>query len=355
VHRRNTYLISFGIDWKANVVNQIISDDSWDARYYILQCEEIVREIGQQKPLFSEKSTKLHQIMMFVRIFEQSTFLQTKDQYAEKLAASYTPVTEKVNLLEFMPGGSSSLSRHSIQDPLSLQEMGLDGTTQAQRFLDIYGFDLQLLLFISRTTKLAGLLDDIVSRAPNDGLPSSDLVQEAATLEEEICKWTSKSQILDSSESADSPSDTGMHHPPTVSSVDSINQMRVCLTSAIHEALIIYFFRCVRLTNPVILQQYVTGVLDNLERHNQLQREHFPKSKLGTIVWPAFIAACDALSPELRARALGCLRQAKTGGFRNAETAERVVKELWRQREEGAIGVGWRDIIREMNVTMVLT
>lgn len=291
---------------------------------------------------------------MYVQIIEQTTFVHNSDKYVSNLMSSYRPVNETVDLPAFLPGGTSALSKERCYTNLSPEEMGLEEAEQSKLFMELHGFDLRLLILMSRTTRLVNVLDDHIQNATNSGLPASDVLEEAASLENEICGWTpAEPGTVSSLTDMQIASDAMEIIMPMKET--AITMIQCHMVTAIHHALIIYFFRCVRSTNPLILQQYVGSVLENLEDHYRLKALYYPDARLGTIVWPSFIAACDATGIEMRSRAIACMRHAKVGGFRNAESAERVVKELWRRRDGGNVSLSWRDIIRDMDVNIVLT
>lgn len=83
---------------------------------------------------------------------------------------------------------------------------------------------------------------------------------------------------------------------------------------------------------------------------------------MGALLWPLFVAACDALSNEDRALARRTFDKMKRHqGMANIETAWAVIQEVWRQQDDFGNTTSkskdpdlWRKISRQMEVCVVL-
>lgn len=80
-------------------------------------------------------------------------------------------------------------------------------------------------------------------------------------------------------------------------------------------------------------------------------------------IWPVFVAAVEAYTPELQALATRCLETFKNGGAGNRSDAKRVVHEVWNERERvalerqcdpGEVSLDWREVLRRLDVNLLL-
>ncbi|KAJ9502973.1 arginine metabolism regulation protein II [Exophiala xenobiotica] len=324
----------------------IISGDPWDSRFFILQCEEIVNKVGRTKQRFSNKALSLHRIFSYIRIIEQTTFVQTRDQYLETLD-KHALFPEQLELVKRIPEHAFSHSATEASNLQTMSDLGLTGPEE-ETFYDLYGMPGSLLRLIARTNNVIAELDPPGLHGTSQPAMPPHLLTAAAVLESDICRLG-----LPSTDSAGTAS---MYTSTDITKVvDAPRAMRSHLATAMHHALLVYFFRFVRGTNPIILQHYVEKILTSLECHQESKDRFFSGARLGTTVWPSFIAACEALGENLRRRAVICMRHAAWAGFKNAEAAEVVAREVWRRRDAGENDVSWSTVLRESRTILLLT
>ena len=298
-----------------------------DTHHYLLQCENVIRKQNTKKVKKSKKASILHCIFSQIRIIDASTFVNPKIQNVNSPESEVAAEEEE---------GASPLS--SECDDLAVSTIHLPNMLKDEDDEDqvetIYGFPTSLLKVISKTSILADEIDAFRIRNPRLAIPQ-DLERRALEIETYVC-------------SQDLPGKDGSKNVSreALSIAESISR-------AMHHALLVYFFRRVRHTNPVLLQAHVESVIDHLTAHEQAKKRF--KLDAGGIVWPSFIVACEATSPELRQRALGCLCIAGQAGFRNNQPAVMVAKEVWRRRDHQVDGADWVSVVRDWNINMVLT
>jgi arginine metabolism regulation protein II len=225
-----------------------------------------------------------------------------------------------------MPSANSEIENPQTLTRVSIEELRLEGTDDDSHEA-VYGMPGSLLRLIGRTTHL---IEEIEASGFGDTtftpLPP-DLDQKAMIVERSICTWGADTDIsenngyLPSTETVDSGSYVSDKRP------ELLQTMSKALSTATHHALLIYYFRSVHNTNPVILQHYVESVISNLEVHARCKKTFAP-ARVNVIVWPSFIAACEAIGEDLRSRSIECIRHALWSGFRNHEVAERVTREV---------------------------
>ena len=111
-------------------------------------------------------------------------------------------------------------------------------------------------------------------------------------------------------------------------------------------------------------QYLVSKVLEHLENIDALKVD----TPIANTLWPAFIAAVEAVDADLRHRVLVWFARAKRHGIGNIATAKTLVLEIWRRVDRqthlsyerkplhSELGpVDWRDIMREMGMYIMLT
>lgn len=322
-----------------------MSGDTKDARFYILQCEEIVRKIGKPKDRDSRKAMALHRMFFYIQLMESASSANCRSQHPKTLLSNTLPEEDSA-LVGYMPDICDQNLWHGQVVRASASDLHLDVSEDEND--TIYGIPGSLLRLIARTTEL---IDEIAfSTSTNPGLFNilKEIERKTSCLENDICTWTVTNPSM-------APALlTSATHADTADSVDTSQQMLNCLSRAVHSAILIYFFRSVRKTHPVILQHYVESVLRDLEIHTSL-KARFTPARLNVIVWPSFIAACEAVNEDLRRRAIACLRQAAWAGLCNWEVAETVAHEVWRRQDAGNVKASWQEVVRELQVSMVLT
>jgi hypothetical protein len=121
-------------------------------------------------------------------------------------------------------------------------------------------------------------------------------------------------------------------------------------------AVMIYLFcpvlRCQPSTVEKDVRQVLTDAVSFIDLHD------------GTIsIWPVFVAAAEAYTPESQALANYCLDVCKNGGAGNRRDIRRVVHQLWSDRERlaserqcdpGEVPLDWRDMMKSLNVDILL-
>ncbi|KAK5942523.1 arginine metabolism regulation protein II [Knufia obscura] len=370
----------------------VVSGDTWDSRYYILQCEEIVRNIGKRKERFSKKALALHRIFAYVRIIEQTTFCQSRNDYFDAIQ-DREMLPDELDLVRSVPSDEVTWSVVPAVERLSMSDLRLQGPEEDLAFANLYGIPSSLLQLLARTNTVIDELDRYqVDCTVLSSIPL-DILQEVTALEHAICAWHFPAEGNTLASSNDNEENMIEEHTPNTSITNlatlddfadfslennleahpshqhqqplgdstPIHSMRLNMITAMHHAILVYFFRHARFTNPTILQHYVESVLRNLEALHSIKQSSFHNLGLGAIVWPAFIVACEAQTPGLRRRALACLGHTELTGFRNGKIAKSVVREIWHRSDVGGgsgggnVGCSWRSVVRELRVPMLLT
>lgn len=295
----------------------------------------------------SRKAKMLHQIYLFLRIIEESTYIYP---------AEWKPVKTPSEKDIFPSMRFPSLRTHSLGQGRDLDALcgrnlehcllGQPCCThkyeQIPLFSQVYGIPESLFSLISKTTALANEIAAVGTPRTANSLPNH-LSEASQALEKEVCGWTND---LD---------DTGVSCLPDDNALPENRVYMPHFISAIHCATIILFYRRVYNLNPLLLQSQVETAIDHLVR---TEIEKVNSAVVNTaIVWPGFIVAAEALSPALQERCEGWLRGcAASGGMRNFDLAADVARKVWKERTQRADpAFSWVDLVREKKLALVLT
>jgi arginine metabolism regulation protein II len=281
-------------------------------------------------------------------VIERTTFVQTKEQYLATLGNNHMPA-EEIELVSRIPTASFPNCPVRATEYETWAGLGLHGPEE-DCFSEFYGMPASILRLIAKTNNIVAQIESPEHHGTTPMSIPAHMANTAAAVETEICQWTTSEKY--SQASGDTLTTMISSDVSTISPTQAIKSN---IATAMHHALLVYFFRFVRGTNPIILQHYVESILENLELHHESKQCFFPGMRLGVIVWPSFIAACEALGDNLRQRAILCMRHAAWAGFQNAETAEMVAREVWRRRDAGELHVSWSTVLRESQTILLLT
>ncbi|ENH64032.1 hypothetical protein FOC1_g10002635 [Fusarium oxysporum f. sp. cubense race 1] len=285
-------------------------------RIFLLDAERLIRLRGlanqAQNPF---KSRLLHHMYTHLRVIAESISLWS----------------------EPLPESSSEIQGREQFRTFRITEEGLNiGLDPAQEKTDELGYnDIHLEVQGRWTVSLSNEKNRLETVARCNPSISEALSKHTKTLENRIWAWPS---TLDPTEPVKMPTgDEDLVRHPQVRS----------MTLAIHQALVIYFYRRVYDMNAMILQDLVRKTLEYLEPclSELIDDQDFATS----LAWPAFVAACEAVSPDLQERALKCLGVTDDKGvyFTN-RPAGVVVPLIWeRRKQSGDWTTSWQSLVQE--------
>ncbi|KAH7162109.1 fungal-specific transcription factor domain-containing protein [Dactylonectria estremocensis] len=322
----------------------VVTGQQEEGRSFLLNAELFISLRGAPKVIKSKKVKLLHTIYLFLRVIEESTYMYPPDKQA--LVNPSLPLDKMM---------FPSLRTHGLCLGRDLDEwcgmdfeFGLFGelgtnstTTSSALFKEIYGFSLQVLSQISRSTFLANEIAMLRNRDPTCSM-TTELERRCSQLEDELCGWVNQKDSIDSE-----AENIGVF----ITRPTAMQR----LTAAFHYATIIFFYRRVRQLNPLLLQPYVEKTIANLEGFEQ-EQINLSQVNCG-IVWPGFIAGAEALDSDLQARFDVRLRNcAKLSGMWNFDFAADFLQDLWKlRREKSNFNMTWMDLAIHRQQAMVLT
>ncbi|OJK01997.1 hypothetical protein ASPACDRAFT_3012, partial [Aspergillus aculeatus ATCC 16872] len=127
------------------------------------------------------------------------------------------------------------------------------------------------------------------------------------------------------------------------------------LSSVLHKALLIFFYRRIYDVDPMILQDKAWQVREALAEYDEeIEGQSASSCVAAPFLWAAFIAACEAIDPALQSWFVRWFESAtqrnSVGVFEHALGAIRLVWE--RQRQSTGITASWPQILREEGISL---
>jgi hypothetical protein len=134
---------------------------------------------------------------------------------------------------------------------------------------------------------------------------------------------------------------------------ESTRQMTIHHADVFYYASLVHFFRSLRRLPPedMRIQSLVGQAIERLEGFEAMGGD-----SIGcTLVWPPFIVACESNNIEMQARLLNWYVVKRRHGFMNLEKSKDIAMEVWRRRKENPeTDVKWQDVLKDMNIDIVL-
>lgn len=321
-----------------------------DAYAYLRDVEHLIALYDADKTNTSPGVRMLHSTFLYLRTLQASVGI-FGIQAREPSVNGHLKRPSKVDqtaLADPSIGLWSSLLNEELRNSSTLQTRTspchICGKNKSV-FEQIYSLPEPLFKLISRVTTLAQQME----RGAHEN--TALLLAEANRLETDICDW--KNDIPDAERGVVIPpcSNYSQHEDAATHGPESTSQARVSLLyhfrEAMHAALLIYFYRCVRSLDTHILQQFVDKTFDHLTRYGQFKREANDRSS--NLCWPGFMAGCEASNPETR-RKISAWFSSETAitGIRMFEVAGQAVRQVWEARDKaGDRNLPWSRILME--------
>lgn len=200
-------------------------------------------------------------------------------------------------------------------------------------FEQVYSVSESLFRLIGRATSLASEVGN--HEATFEGPLHRS--KEVSELEEAICSWRNDCFAREPQSGTEALAGTG-------------GDVRYHFQNAIHSALLIHFYRCVRVIDTHVVQPHVEKTILHLQLYTQAKRQSGDQSS-GTC-WPGFVAACESLDQDLRQRfSSWFLDETAQTGIRMFATADVAVKQVWDARDRSNNrNLPWSEILRKDNI-----
>ncbi|KAL3605219.1 glycolate oxidase [Fusarium poae] len=306
-------------------------------RVFLLDAERLIRLRGlvNHNPF---KTRLLHHMYTHLRVIAESMSLCTEalpessasESQVQDLSRTFRITEEGLNIgLDPAQEKTDEMGYNDIH-------LEVQGQWNHTLYPVIYGIPESLMTLLSQTVSLSNEKARLENVARCNPAISDALAKHTKTLESRIWAWPS---TLETAGPFEVSSRTTTDH-------DLVTQPQIrSMTLAIHQALVIYFYRRVYDMNAMILQDLVRKTLDYLEPclSELIDEQDFATS----LAWPAFVAGCEAVTPELQERALTCLGVTdEKGVYFTPKPAKVVVPLIWEGRKKsGDWSASWQSLV----------
>lgn len=318
-----------------------MSEDYNNAQKLLVEAECLIRGRGFSKAEKSPKVRILHHIYTWLRILAESTcgcaLVSVCPARPNSSLISDGELTH--TLRSFRLPNAATLTELDMgvekTDSVGYQDIHLEvmGTWSNSLFHVMYGVPESLMGLLSQAIRLANEQELLTRDTLVDVEVVTNLNKRTKILEHHILSWDKKQQPLPiSPHFGDSESDS-----PTPEAF--------CYNAfAMHQGLILFYYRRVHNINALILQETVQKALRFIEQACSSNKREEHNSSL---LWPCFIAACEAVEKSLQVRLLDWLRNMfHRTAVRTFATAADVVQRVWKAREETSdYTLSWFDVM----------
>lgn len=306
----------------------IFSGDRLDTEQYFLAAEKFIRLRGLKRHK-SRKARLLHHCYVFERLFHESTLIMDGDPTQRtdlsKAVASSGIVVYGQDSPDFRLPNLADLEQSLLK--LKCQEAGendlhlaFPGDFPATMYPEVAAVPESYMVLLSLIVRL-GKAKDTTECTPHDFLA------QAKHLENAILRMTPKTQ------------DTSFK----IGQGDGVLHD---MLFAMHEALVIYFYRRIYDIDASLLQGKARSVCDRLLRCETAG----VLSLYGStgFKWPAFIAACETEDLDVRQSfTLLFRRLTERSGFSIFSETLQDIEQVWHHKQQsGVASVSWVDLMK---------
>lgn len=310
------------------------------AECYFIETEKFIRVKGLNRKK-SRKVRLLHHCYVFERMFHESVYLAGTNSphrsHARKAIESSGAKAYSQDSLSFRLGDLNDLEsqmlrvkcREEGENDLHLQNPGFWPKTL---YPEIFGIPEKYVFALSLVIRLGQQRDEAKHQDSADALSLKDFLRRAKTVERYIKQLCRPNQGQD------------IH---VTDQSEAFEPMLDDLLQAMHHALTIYFYRRIYDVEADMLQTHVVSVRDCLLRLEAAGAGTMYGS--ARLLWPAFIAACEAEDPHLQVSFAEWFQNSATcSGLRYFDDAKTNIERVWKEKRSGhGSQVTWVDFMRK--------
>ncbi|KAJ5989258.1 hypothetical protein N7481_004468 [Penicillium waksmanii] len=317
----------------------MIKGDSEKRISCLIQAERFISVNGFTQTTVSSKRRALHHCYAYMRIMAETTSI---DSLCANMAN--TNISDKDSpqaAFRIYPGVTFSGDIMAMEkDPNVAQRdlhLAIPGRWSLTLFPKMYGVTESFLMLLSQVIRLANERDLSMTEDRTGGLELKEFWIRAKVLEKGIHLLVSSCR-------------TGSI---IVDSFGGESQFESARAQAMYTALLVYFHRRIYDLDATLLQKEVDAVKDSLTRAQEAADRHYGST--ATLIWPAFIAACEAVGPESELFFSSWFDSCYTAtGLRDVSLAKQVFEMIWtRRRETGLDGCSWPEILRTKKIRLM--
>lgn len=286
------------------IILKVVAGDTKTCGIHLDGCLSLIRARRQTDVKLSSKTKALHRIFFYLRVMQKAMPTGCEAESTDGTMASH----------DNQDGGYQAGSEE-LETCLDAQESS-QGEFDSASWELIYGLPQGLIVLVWKTTKL---LQELRHQATNP--PAHDRTSTIATMCDQI-----EDEILDF------PVEQAIARLDKAANMSKGNrQILKHHIRAFHQATIIFFSRSVRFMHRRHLQQYVHAVLHHL---NEIEAV---KARAGInaqpILWPAFVAAAQAIYPAVRNEFARWFERIEQHGVGTSRRTREALEELWRNED----------------------
>lgn len=311
---------------------QVVSGDMLESHVYLRGVEQWIGSYCSPQLLKSTSIRMLHSTFLYLWTLQASVRVFSIENQGAQM-----PLTNGISFSSTDSRNDADVWRQlmpietEVDDTEDNDSRGSQGSPSI--FEKVYSVSETLFRLIGRVTSLASRSanNDDGSRQPVDSS------KEIADIENEICSWKNDLPAREQQRT-------------TEASNGSTDDVRYYFQTAMHSALLIYFYKCVRSIDTYTVQPYVEKTLLHLQLYTQAKRISDDQSS--SICWPGFIAGCEALGLDLRQKmSQWFVDETAQTGIRMFEMAGNAAKEVWSARDQsGNRNLPWSKVLQNDNV-----
>lgn len=328
----STRNLSMSLAFDANILCiQVTCGNYTDAQNLLVESECLIRKRGLPKVHKSLKVRTLHHVYTYIRIMAESTCGCALLDICPARPSTRLVSNEAAfhSLRSFRVADDSTISdlNASVEKALDIghNDIHLEvlGVWKDSLFQEMYGLPESLVGLLSQTIRLANEQELLHRDTSLDLDIVMTLNERTKILEYQVLSWKRDMEVPGTQEA--SSSTLGREH--------SKARAGYYLSLAVHQGLILFYYRRMHNINALILQDTVLKVLDFIKKSEEsaMADEHYRAS----LLWPAFIAACEALDPNLQRSLLDWITSTGLRTSISAFTAAAdVVQQVWKLRQE---------------------
>lgn len=318
----------------------MIKGDSEQRLSCLIQAERFISINGFKTSTLSPKRRALHHCYAYMRIMAETTSIN-HNLSANLVRTNHSDETMPYTDFRIYPNIVFSDNILAMEkDPAVAQRdlhLAIPGRWSLTLFPKIYGIAESFLMLLSQVIRLANERDIALHQSEEGVLNLRDFWIRAKALEKAIrvllVSCDGRTQWEDESQVEGKPR-----------------------ARAMYTALLIFFHRRINDLDPSLLQREVEAVRHSLERL-QVDEAGLGGENMATLIWPAFIAACETVHSEAQIFFTSWFQSCfAMTGLINASVARQVIEMIWAKREERGLDgemCGWPDILRAKKIRLM--
>lgn len=325
---------------------QMVKGDSEKRLSSLVQAEKFICVNGFKQSTLSPKRRALHHCYAYMRIMAETTSIT--DSLSVDLASTSISPDEDPACTDFRIYPDIAFSENIMameKDPSVAQRdlhLAIPGRWSLTLFPKMYGVPESFLMLLSQAIRLANERDLSMLTDRGEGMLNlKDFWIRAKALEKGI------HLLLSSCAAGDMPT-----------LEDSLVGISNSRAQTMYTALLIFFHRRIYDLDASLLEREVDTVRESLIRIQQ-EEAGCNDGNTATLIWPAFIAACEAVTLETQLFFSSWFDSCHTmRGLVNVSLAKQIFETIWAKRQEaGPYGetCSWPEVLRAKKIRLMCT